>query len=164
MGKIQTMTTRGFRLRSLQRSQIAFISKLQCANRVKRRGSKRTLQGTVSSTMKVTVSCLLTNLILPQGPCSALTGPVCQWLWVHLLKTSCFHFTYVVWANPTPSLLVLQASSLFLILPLSCVFTFPNPFKCFLVSQAFVTFPLSLSILVLNHSQNHRPLPIHPSL
>lgn len=161
------MTLRGFRLRSLQRSQVAYISKLRCENRVKRRGSKRPLQGSVSSTMKVTVSCLLTNLILPQGPCWALTGPVCQWLWVNPLKTGCLHFTYVVWASPPrfPSCSQ-QGSSLFLTLPLPFVFTFPSHVKDLSVwfLQAFVTFPLSLSILVLNHSQSHRSLPLHPTL
>lgn len=92
--RYKPMTIGGFRLGSLQRSQVVFISELHCKNRAKRRGSKRTLQGTVGSMMKVTVSCLLTNLILPQGPCSVLTGPVCQWLWVNSLKAICFHFTY----------------------------------------------------------------------
>lgn len=55
--------TRSCRVRSLERSQVAFINKLQCGNTAKTR-SKRTLQGTVSSTLKVSISCLLTNLIL----------------------------------------------------------------------------------------------------
>lgn len=123
------------------------------------RGSKRTLQGTASSTPKVSVSCLLANLILPQGSFSMLVSVVMPVTEVNSLKSRCFHFTFLIPACPSH-----QVSSFLIPLnppPAICSHFFPHPFKCLNSSKPW-SLPLSIPVL-LHRSALYRSLPSEPS-
>lgn len=155
MGKIQTNDHQRLQTMEFLKISVTFISWLQCKSRAKRRGSKRMLQGTVSSTMKVTVSCLLTNPILPQGPCSVLTGPFCQWVVVGEIPESLllpFYLCHLDQSTPSlPVLLDKFFGTLFVIPlnpPTAICFHFPQSFQVPFGSSKpssgspFVRFPL----------------------